>query len=364
MKRILTIICAIALSASAYSQVKETATGTSVDGVLEIDKLVHDFGDVVTGSGPLQCEFKVKNLTQKPMAIYNVSASCGCTDVEWTREPIQPGKTGVIRVEYANSDGPYPFDKNVTAYFSSSKKPVVLKLRGVAHEKVVTVGERYPVHLGQLGLRETEIKAGNITQGSQKSDLFMVANLGKTPMKLSFTDVSAGLEIFAPDQIVAAGETAKVRYIVTADRSRWGKSWYHATPVVNGVKQKPIDIWSFTKEDFSDWTAEQRSKAAQPVFETNTFNFGTVRQGSRVEAEFKCKNNGKSNFKVYKVDSDWDAVKVEPVKDIAPGKSGSYKIIVDTSGMPEGEAMVIITMTTNTPNRPLVNLFIGGAIKK
>ena len=183
-------------------------------------------------------------------------------------------------------------------------------------------------------------------------------------MKLSFTDVSAGLEIFAPDQIVAAGETAKVRYIVTADRSRWGKSWYHATPVVNGVKQKPIDIWSFTKEDFSDWTAEQRSKAAQPVFETNTFNFGTVRQGSRVEAEFKCKNNGKSNFKVYKVDSDWDAVKVEPVKDIAPGKSGSYKIIVDTSGMPEGEAMVIITMTTNTPNRPLVNLFIGGAMKK
>lgn len=365
MKRFLAgILCtALALNA-AYSQVKTTRTGVSVDGVIELDKEVHDFGDVVSNSGSLTCEFKVKNISSKPLAIYNVSASCGCTSVEWTREPVKPGSSGVITVEYANTDGPYPFDKNLTVYISALKKPIVLKLRGVAHEKDVPVGERYPVHLGSLGLKEDSIKAGNITQGGQKSDLFIVANVGNSPMRLSFENVSPGLELYAPEEAVAPGQTAKVRYTVSASRERWGKSRYHATPVVNGTRQKAIEIWSFTKEDFSGWTQEQRTKAAQPVFDSNTFNFGQVREGTVVEASFSCKNNGKSDFVVYKVDADWDKVKVDPVKPVGAGKSGSYRITVDTSGMPEGEAMIIITMTTNTPNRPMVNLFIGGAIKK
>ena len=71
---------------------------------LEIDKTVHNFGDILLGSGPVSCTFTVKNTGSKPAVIYNVTSSCGCTDVNWTKEPLMPGKTGKISVTYTNDE--------------------------------------------------------------------------------------------------------------------------------------------------------------------------------------------------------------------------------------------------------------------
>lgn len=359
------LFLSILMMGNSFAQVKTAKDGTvTVDGILKLDKVVHDFGDVMTDAGPLTCEFTVTNISDGPVVIFNVGVSCGCTDVNWTREPILPDEKGTISVVYANTDGPYPFDKTVTVYFSGIRKPVVLKLRGVGREKEVPLSAKFPIHLGGLGLTETKIKGGNVTQGSQKSDSFTIANIGKTPLNLKFENLSEGLELFTDTNALAAGKTAKVRFTVSTSRKRWGKNWYYATPVVNGQKQSPIAIWVYTREDFSSWTQEQKNKAAQPVFNTNTFEFGNVKTGAIVEAQFSCKNTGKSDFVVYKIDSDWDDTVITPPSNIQPGKTGTYKITVDTSKMPVGEAMVIVTLTTNTPSRPMVNLFIGGAIKK
>ena len=111
---------------------------------LEIDKTVHNFGDIMLDSGPVSCTFTLKNTGSKPAVIYNVTTTCGCTDVEWTREPIRPGGSGKIAVTYSNDEGPYPFDKSLTVYLSDVKKPVLLKLRGVCMEKQKPLTELYP----------------------------------------------------------------------------------------------------------------------------------------------------------------------------------------------------------------------------
>ncbi len=363
-KIFITILTACTMVLALPAQTTTKGTATIIDGTIEIDKIVHDFGDVIAGSGPLECSYTVTNLSDKPIVIYNVAVSCGCTEATWTREPIAKGKKGTISVVYNNEDGPYPFDKNITVYFSGIKKPLILKLRGTAHEKMVPLPERYPVHYGDLGLKETDIKAGNLSQGSQKSDAVMVANLGTSPLKLEFQNVTKGMTLSVSPNPIPAGETAKVRYIITSDRSKWGKNYYYATPLVNGKAQEQISVWTFTKEDFSSWTETQKSKAARPAYDTNTYNFNSVKEGSKVEATFTCKNEGKSDYVVYKADSDWALTDISQMGPLAPGKSASYKVTVDTSGMPEGENMVIVTLTTNAPSRPLVNLFIGGAVKK
>jgi hypothetical protein len=48
---------------------------------------------------------------------------------------------------------------------------------------------------------------------------------------------------------------------------------------------------------------------------------------------------------------------------VNPGASGKLKASLDTSGMPSGEVLVILTLTTNSPLRPMVNLFISGWIE-
>ena len=45
------------------------------------------------------------------------------------------------------------------------------------------------------------------------------------------------------------------------------------------------------------------------------------------------------------------------------GGEGSFKVALNTSKLPVGEALVIVTLTTNSPLRPIVNLFIAGWIE-
>ena len=127
---------------------------------LEIDKTVHNFGDILHKSGPVSCTFTVTNTGSQPAVIYNVVSTCGCTDVQWTKSPIRPGETGKISVTYSNDEGAYPFDKTLTTYISDSKKPVLLKVRGVSIEKVRPLNELYPVQYGPLAMKDTEYKVG------------------------------------------------------------------------------------------------------------------------------------------------------------------------------------------------------------
>ena len=110
-----------------------TEDGAQVIEVVEFDKTVHDFGDISINDGPQTCVFTVKNIGKEPIAIYEVVTSCGCTDAQWTREPIQPGKTGAITGTYKNEDGPVPFDKTLTVYIAGVGKPVILRMRGLVH---------------------------------------------------------------------------------------------------------------------------------------------------------------------------------------------------------------------------------------
>ena len=71
---------------------------------LEADKTVHNFGDIKLDSGPVSCTFTLTNTSDKPIVIYQVVSSCGCTDVEWTKEPILPGKKGKISATYSNDN--------------------------------------------------------------------------------------------------------------------------------------------------------------------------------------------------------------------------------------------------------------------
>lgn len=113
MKSIITFLLALALS-----------------GPFTFDKTTHDFGTVKENAGPLSCTFTLSNTSEAPITIFAVITSCGCTEVTWTKEPIEPGAKGTVTATYANEDGPYPFDKTLTVYTSAQKKPVILHLTG------------------------------------------------------------------------------------------------------------------------------------------------------------------------------------------------------------------------------------------
>lgn len=336
---------------------------------LEIDKMVHNFGDILLNSGPVSCTFTVKNIGNKPAVIYNVTSSCGCTDVAWTKEPLMPGKNGKISVTYSNDEGAYPFDKSLTVYISDVKKPVILKVRGVSVAKKMPLSESYPVHFGALGLKEKEFKCGNLEQEGVKSNAVMVANISDKPIKVDFTQVSQQLSIQVSPNPIPAQSTAEMSFTVSASRDLWGKNYYWATPVVNGKAVKDADgnskisVWAFTKENFSGLSDAEKAKGPRPSFKESTFSFGKVKKGEIVHAEFTFKNEGQKDFCVYEVNADAAKWSHGHIPVAVPGKSVTFKVDLDTSSMPVGEALTIVTLTTNSPLRPIVNLFIAGWIE-
>ena len=334
---------------------------------IEIDKTVHNFGDILLDSGPVSCTFTVKNTGTKPLVIYNALTTCGCTKATWTKEPIMPGKTGTVSATYSNDEGPYPFDKSVTVYFSEPKKPVILKMRGVCMEKKVPLDQAYQVHFGPLGLREANIKCGNMEQGGMKSGSVNVANISSSPITVDFGDVSENLEISVSPNPIPAGTTAEMSFCVTADRDIWGKNFYWATPVINGktyrnaeTNSSRIGIWAVTKENFDNMSDDQKSKAARPHFDSSTYTFGKAKRGDVIHAEYSFKNVGNSCFTIYKVDVDAENWSHSDIPGAKPGETVKFRVHLDTSGMPAGETLAIVSLTTNSPLRPIVNLFITG----
>ena len=336
---------------------------------IEIDKTVHNFGDILLDSGPVSCTFTLKNVGSKPAVIYNVTSSCGCTNVTWTKEPLMPGKTGKVSVTYSNDEGAYPFDKSLTVYLSDVKKPVILKVRGVSVAKKKPLAESYPVHFGVLGFKEKEFKCGNLEQGGKKSNAVMVANISDKPITVDFSNVSPNLSIKVSPNPIPAQSTAEMTFTVTASRDIWGKNYYWASPKVNGNAVKSADgdgkigVWAFTKENFAGISDSEKAKAARPMFEESTYSFGKVKRGATVNAEFTFKNEGQTEFKVYGINSDAGDISFGDFPTAKPGETKTFKVALNTSKMPAGEALVIVTLTTNSPLRPIVNLFIAGWIE-
>ena len=55
------------------------------------------------------------NTAKELMLVYDVITSCGCTKVEYSKEPVRPGETLEVKVIYEAEETGH-FDKVVTVY--------------------------------------------------------------------------------------------------------------------------------------------------------------------------------------------------------------------------------------------------------
>lgn len=88
-----------------------------------------DMGEIKFGV-PAICNFDVQNISTDTLIIQNVRVGCHCTSVDWTKTPIAPGESGVIKATYdAQKEGPYYKIITVATNFDP-KQPVALTLVG------------------------------------------------------------------------------------------------------------------------------------------------------------------------------------------------------------------------------------------
>jgi len=101
-------------------------TSTPEEEVLKLKETEHDFGQIPQGK-PVYYDFKIINTGKEPLKLDDVHASCGCTTPEWSREPIAPGATAIIKVGY-NAAAEGAFTKPITiTYNTKQTKQLTIK---------------------------------------------------------------------------------------------------------------------------------------------------------------------------------------------------------------------------------------------
>jgi len=122
MKKAILFIIVCSITSLVYAQ--------KADTTIVFKKLVHDFGSIDRVFEKVEFSFEFTNKGDYAVTIQDVTKSCGCTGLSWTKEPVEPGKTGYVKVAYSPS-AITAFNKSVNVKFAGGKPEViVLRIQG------------------------------------------------------------------------------------------------------------------------------------------------------------------------------------------------------------------------------------------
>lgn len=121
MKKIigsLTVIVALVVLTSMTVQV----------GAFKFDSETHDFGKIPQGT-PVTHEFKFTNDGDSPIIISEVKPTCGCSVADFTKTPVKPNESGVIKVTF-NAAAKGPFTKSFIVRSNTNTPVKNLTIKG------------------------------------------------------------------------------------------------------------------------------------------------------------------------------------------------------------------------------------------
>lgn len=98
---------------------------------IKFEKVTHNFGKFSEKDPVVSCVFTFTNVGEQPLVVNQAIASCGCTVPEYTKEPVQPGEKGQIKVTY-NGTGKFPghFKKSITVRTNGEVEMTRLYIEG------------------------------------------------------------------------------------------------------------------------------------------------------------------------------------------------------------------------------------------
>ena len=113
-----------------------TSPATNIGPIIKFAELAYDFGKVDSGT-VVKHEYAFTNIGDQTLEITNVQPSCGCTTAGKWDKAVEPGKTGMIPIEFNSTAYGGAVTKTITV---TSNDPtngvVVLQLKGTAWKPI------------------------------------------------------------------------------------------------------------------------------------------------------------------------------------------------------------------------------------
>ncbi len=105
---------------------------------VEFAELEYDFGTIMEGDKATY-EYAFTNTGDEPLIISNAKGSCGCTVPQWPKEPIAPGASSSIKVQFDSKGkgkvGGNAQSKRVTITANTDPVNTYLTIKGTVDKK-------------------------------------------------------------------------------------------------------------------------------------------------------------------------------------------------------------------------------------
>lgn len=327
---------------------------------IEFNKYEHDFGRFPEKNGPVSAIFTFTNKGKTPLVINQVVASCGCTTPEWTKSPVEAGKSGEIKVTYNPAGRPGAFVKTITVLSNAADNRSELRIKGEVETSELLRAVQFPVIMGNIRLDKRSIQVGEINSSARYDGKIQVFNPSDKPLNLKLMGVPRHIRLTTQSP-VQPGQTAEILFSYDASAIKdWGVRKDDFFILYDNesrmTSDRKITVTAIIKEDFTKLSSAQRENAPKIESSENKIDFGAVSPNQKISKEVKIKNTGKSILHIRKITCGHSAVKPSINRmSIPAGSEATLTILLDAATVKRAiaENLVIITNDPTKPSLPV-----------
>lgn len=320
-----------------------------------------DFGTIEEADGIVTHVFRFANVSEKPIRIVSVSTSCGCTNAQFSTEPVAPGEFGEITVHFSPARTEGQLYREVEVF--TDNREWFNRLTIIANVIPIPMGlEQLNPHVlsGTVRTNTNRCNFGYVAQGKTVTKTVNLVNSGKskTSIKVKSTGNRFGMTYKAPAEIEPE-ETAKISITYTIPQ---GKQYYGTARdtiwiMADGhASEQPIIISALRVDNF-----EGTESQPQPVMriEPSYVDFGKQSTGKNCKQTITIGNTGSKDL-VFR-DIELIQCSVTGLSEgmaIQPGQEKKITVSIKSPSKSGETNTGSIFLTTNDSSRPLRELRI------
>ncbi len=359
MRKCLAIVSFVLLVVPSIAQVAKP---------LQFKEETFDFGEVIEKAGPVTHQFQFTNLSDRPVKILNVKPSCGCTTPDWTKESVQPGKTGFIQARFDPKGRPGYFTKSLTVTTDADGNPIVLQIKGSVITESAEVHTEFSGINGNWRIKTSSFNLGKIfLKDEYVVREFPIMNSGaKSITYLNKFDGPAYIRVNVEPKILAPGEKGIIKLSYNGKiKNDYGFQSDNVTLHTDDEAQpkKSFAVFATLEDYFPTLTPEAAAKAPKLQIGAATVDFGRIKQNQSSMKEVLILNTGKSNLQLKAIQSNCTCITTEAnEKTLKPGASATIKISFNPQDR-KGTQQKSVTIYSSDPQNPVQRITLAAYVE-
>ncbi|HQQ97598.1 MAG TPA: DUF1573 domain-containing protein [Cyclobacteriaceae bacterium] len=317
---------------------------------------MHDFGEVDEDRGVVDFEFQFTNSASRPIRVIKVDASCGCTIAGWTKEPVTPGKTGLIKASYNPAGRPGYFNKTLTVITDWDANPILLQIKGQVVSDKYSASISFPVAMGVLRLKSRALTMGKVYLNQPPvTREFPVMNSGSTPLSISAVEKPSYMTVDVP-ALLEPQQKGVIRITYNGkDKNQYGYSSDNITLTTNDPEEatKSISVFASIEEYFPPMTADELLQVPVLKIHEPEVDLGRFRSSTQTERIIWLRNTGKRELMIRSLQGNCPCITATmEAMVIKGGDSAAVKLVFKPQNR-TGTQQKALTIYSNDPRNPV-----------